>query len=188
MPKCTTTWPSQARVLASVLSLVETNDCMISRAWWTYLCIFINFLWTHDEVIKWKHFPRFWPFVRGIRRSQVNSPHKGQWRGALIFSLICAWTNSWANTGHAGDLRHHRAHYAVIVNVKLFLCTWSSRTATKLYIRYDILFQYMFVVHIILERVILYCWLSWFWWNYIAPYYDWLSSVVTLFGLLLSSV
>ena len=44
----------------------------------------------HYNVIKWKHFPRYWPFVRGIRRSPVKSPHKGQWRGALIFSLICA--------------------------------------------------------------------------------------------------
>ena len=47
----------------------------------------------HDDVIKWKHFPRYWPFVRGIHRSPVNSPHKGQWRGALMFSLICAWIN-----------------------------------------------------------------------------------------------
>ena len=45
----------------------------------------------HDDVIKWKHFPCYWPFVRGIRRSPVNSPHKGQWRGALIFPLICSW-------------------------------------------------------------------------------------------------
>ena len=41
----------------------------------------------HYDVIKWKHFPRNWPFVRGIHRSPVNSPHKGQWRGALMFSL-----------------------------------------------------------------------------------------------------
>ena len=47
----------------------------------------------HDDVIKWKHFPRYWPFVQGIHRSPVNSPHKGQWRGALMFSLICAWIN-----------------------------------------------------------------------------------------------
>ena len=67
-----------------------------------------------DDVIKWKHFPRYWPFVRGIHRWPVNSPHKGQWRGALMFSLICAWTNSWANNGHASDLRRHRAHYEVI--------------------------------------------------------------------------
>ena len=44
----------------------------------------------HDDVIKGKHFPRYWPFVRGIHRSRVNSPHKSQWRGALMFSLICA--------------------------------------------------------------------------------------------------
>ena len=31
----------------------------------------------HDDVIKWKHFPRYWPFVGGIHRSPVNSPHKG---------------------------------------------------------------------------------------------------------------
>ena len=69
----------------------------------------------HDDVIKWKHFLRYWPFLRGIRRSQVNSLHKGQWRGASMFSLICAWTNSWANNGDAGDLRRHHAHYDVIV-------------------------------------------------------------------------
>ena len=32
----------------------------------------------HDDVIKWKHFPRYWPFVQGIHRPPVNSPHKGQ--------------------------------------------------------------------------------------------------------------
>ena len=73
-------------------------------------------LWRHhDNVIKWKHFPRYWPSVRGIHRSPVNSPHKGQWRGALMFSLICARINGSVNNGEAGDLRHHRAHYDVIV-------------------------------------------------------------------------
>ena len=47
----------------------------------------------HDGVIKWKHFPRYWPFVQEIHRTPVNSPHKGQWRGALMLSLICARTN-----------------------------------------------------------------------------------------------
>ena len=50
----------------------------------------IIFYTIHDDVIKWKHFPRYWPFVRVIHRSPVNSPHKGQWRGALMSSLICA--------------------------------------------------------------------------------------------------
>ena len=56
----------------------------------------------HDDVIKWKHFPRYWPFVRGIHRSPVNSPHKGQWRGALMFSLICTWINGWVNNRETG--------------------------------------------------------------------------------------
>ena len=64
----------------------------------------------HDDVIKWKHFPRYWPFVRGLHRSPVNSPHKGQWRGTLMFSLIFAWINGWVNNREAGDLRRHRAH------------------------------------------------------------------------------
>ena len=46
----------------------------------------------HDDVIIWKQFPRYWSFVRGIHRSPMNSPHKGQWRGALMFSLTCVWT------------------------------------------------------------------------------------------------
>ena len=51
---------------------------------------------SHDDVIKWKHFLRYWPFVRGIHRSPVNSPHKGRWRRALIFSLICALNKQWS--------------------------------------------------------------------------------------------
>ena len=51
----------------------------------------------------------------GIHRSPVNSPHKGQWLGALMFSLICAWINDWVNNRGAGDLRRHRTHYEVTV-------------------------------------------------------------------------
>ena len=52
----------------------------------------------HDNVIKWKHFPRYWPFVRGIHRSPMNSPHKG-------------WINVWVNNREVGNLRCHPAHY-----------------------------------------------------------------------------
>ena len=142
----------------------------------------------HDDVIKWKHFPRYWTFVRGIHWSPVKPPpppppqhthtkkrpvtvrfgvlfhlhlniqlskqswgwwfetpscplwrhcdesyaintcsglvhgtsgskqinmvnQKDQWRGALMFHIICAWTNNWANNREADDLRCHRAHY-----------------------------------------------------------------------------
>ena len=83
----------------------------------------------HDDVIIWKHFPRYWPFVRGIYRSPVNYPHKGQWRGTLMLSLICARKNGWANNGEAGDLRRHRAHYDIIVMYKVW--TWSRAQLWK---------------------------------------------------------
>ena len=69
----------------------------------------------HNDVNKWKLFPRYWPFVRGIHRSPVNSPHKGQWRGDLMFSLIYFRINVWINNREAGDLRRHRAHYGATV-------------------------------------------------------------------------
>ena len=47
----------------------------------------------------------------------VNSPHKGQWRWALMFSLICVWINSWVNTREAGDLRRYYTHYDVIIMI-----------------------------------------------------------------------
>ena len=69
------------------------------------------------DVIKCKHFPRYWPFVRGIHRSPVNSPHKGRWWGALMLSLICAGINAWVNNREAGDSRRHRAQYDVTVTM-----------------------------------------------------------------------
>ena len=71
----------------------------------------------HDDDIKWKHFPCYRPFVRGIHRSAINSPHIGQWRGALMFPLICAWINAWASNRIVRLViwECHRAHYDVIV-------------------------------------------------------------------------
>ena len=66
--------------------------------------------------MKWKNFQRYWPIVRGIHLSPVNSPHKGQWRGgALMSSLISTRINGSVNNGEAGDLRPHRAHYGVTI-------------------------------------------------------------------------
>ena len=69
----------------------------------------------HDDVIKWKHFPRYRPFVWETHRWPVNSPHKGQWRGTLVFTLICAWIDGWVNNREVGDLRRHCDHYDVTV-------------------------------------------------------------------------
>ena len=60
-------------------------------------------------------FLRYWPFVRGTHWSPVDSSQKGQWRGALTFSLVCAWTNGWENNRDYGDFWRHRAHYEVTV-------------------------------------------------------------------------
>ena len=85
--------------------------------------------WFHDGIIKWKHFRRHWPLVRGIHRSLLISPHKGQWCGALT----CAWINGWVkkNNWDTGDLRHHRAHYDVTVlcleNLLVILSTRALR-------------------------------------------------------------
>ena len=45
----------------------------------------------------------------------VNSPHKGQWRRALMVSLVCVWIKRWLNNRKAGDFRRHHARYEVIV-------------------------------------------------------------------------
>ena len=103
-PLLTTGLPSQMATNAANLHAMMSSCCysdMIYRMAW----------WRHQM----KHFPRYWPFVRGIHRSSVNSPHKGQWRGALMFSLICVWINGWVNNREAGDLRRYRAHYYIIV-------------------------------------------------------------------------
>ena len=103
-------------VVTSISNLVETSKLVVISYAWVHPDSQRN----HDDVMKWKHFPRYWPFVRGIHRSPVNSPHKDQWRAALMFSLICIWINGWVNYREAGDLRRHRAHYDVIVMYDLW--------------------------------------------------------------------
>ena len=83
------------------------------------------FIIYHDDVIvtKWKYFKRYWPFVRGIYRSPMDSPHKGQWRGVLKFSLICAWTNGSARWWFVKSSRLLWRHCNAICQVKLY-CRW----------------------------------------------------------------
>ena len=71
---------------------------------WRFKCL-SNTLWyvmsRHDNIIKWKHFRRYFPLGRGIHRSPVvapQRPHKGQWRGALMFSLIYVRMNKRLST------------------------------------------------------------------------------------------
>ena len=55
-----------------------------------------------------------------VKSVPVNSPHNGQWRGALMFSLICVWINDWVNNREAGDLRRHLGLYDVNVMIGQF--------------------------------------------------------------------
>ena len=69
----------------------------------------------HDDVIKWKHFPRNWPFVRGIYRSRWIPHTKASVAELWFFCLICIWINVWVSNLNAGYLRRYRGHYDVIV-------------------------------------------------------------------------
>ena len=111
-----------AVVFLNVLSEANLfqNDWQLKKFCIHCVCSRFRAIGSNDDVIKWKHIPRYWPFVRGIHMSPVNSPHKGQWRGALMFSLIYTWINGWVNNRQADDLRHHRAHYDVIVKANIY--------------------------------------------------------------------
>ena len=89
----------------------------------------------YDYVIKWKHFPRHWPFARGVHRPPMNSPCKGQWRGALMCSLICAWINGCVNNREASDMTRHRAHYDVT------LMKTHKTKQSRVHILWDILYM-----------------------------------------------
>ena len=96
----------------------QNKNCCTSQEICISICVLLwlgmkQFYPYDDDIIKWKHFPHYWPFVQGIHQSPLNSPHKGQRCGTLIFSLI--WTNGWVNYWDASDLRCHRAHYDVTV-------------------------------------------------------------------------
>ena len=73
----------------------------------------------------WRHqmetFSALLTLCAGNSPVPVNSPYKGQWRGALMFSLISVWTNGWVNNCEAGDLRLHCGHYDVTVMMSISL-------------------------------------------------------------------
>ena len=143
-------WNGKILILMNFPSLKVvkiTTSCAASNKnsiEWEFICLEMWSLhWDglHDDVIKWKHFPRYWPFVQGIHRWPVNSPHKSQWHGALMFSLICAWINGWVNNRDAGDLRRHRAHYDVTVMWLIFPSALRRVTVRKLDLPYPASFS-----------------------------------------------
>ena len=80
----------------------------------------------HNDVVKWKYFSVLLALVQEIHRSPVNSPCKGQWRGTMMFSLLCVRINGWVNNCEYGDLKRHQAHYDVIV-----MSSMSTKSCSK---------------------------------------------------------
>ena len=96
------------------LSPTNSQRCPIERPKWHFVSLhaesslmLCSQLLYHDDAMKWKHFPRYWPFC--VQRPVTRM---------LMFSLICAWIKAWVKNREAGNLRHHRAHYDVIVMMK----------------------------------------------------------------------
>ena len=113
---------SKILLLSHIVNNAEQRNVVTTCHWWMLSTHFISASATSSGVSPWtwwRHqmeiFPRYWQFVRGIHRSPANSPHKGQWRGPLMFSLICVWINGCVNNREAGDLRRYPTHCDVTV-------------------------------------------------------------------------
>ena len=56
----------------------------------------------HDDVIKWKHFSRYWPLCGEFTGHRWIPSTKANDAELWCFLLICAWMNSWVNNREAG--------------------------------------------------------------------------------------
>ena len=105
------------RHLSSQWTVVLCQFSLLQRdGKWQYLthCDLVTPKWRHihDDVIKWKHFPRYWPFVRGIYPRTTASDAE-----LWCFLWSAPWLNGWVNNRAAGDLRRQCAHNDVIVKI-----------------------------------------------------------------------
>ena len=81
------------------------------QSWWRLPLL--TLLTMTIDVFKWRHFPRYWPFVRGIHQSPVNSPTKDS--DAELWCFLWSAPEQTVNNWDAGDLRCHRGNYDVTV-------------------------------------------------------------------------
>ena len=102
------------------------------------LCHHVSLWYSLMSILPWwRHqvetFSALLALCAGNSPVPVNSPHKGQWRGALVFSLIYVWINDWVNNREAGDLRRQRGHYDVIVMLRSWDPWHNSTTFDELW-------------------------------------------------------
>ena len=94
-----------------------------------------RYYWSHKSW--WRHqmetFSALLAICAGNSPVPVNSPHKDQWRGALMFSLISVWINDWVNNREAGDLRCYRSHYDVTVMIPYYLIVYLKSLTRQLW-------------------------------------------------------
>ena len=102
----------------------QFGTCLVARGYFIWCALVLCHCKDAIIIMKsadswWHHqmeaFSALLAICGGIHRTPVNSPHKDQWSGALMFSLISTWINCWVNNGKAGDLRRHCAHYDATV-------------------------------------------------------------------------
>ena len=118
---CRSLVPRGTTVVMCPTDVIDASILLISKA------VF------YDDIIKWKHFPCCWPFVRGMHLSPANSPHKASDAEVWCSLWFAPWINGWVNTREAGGLRHHRAYYHVIVMLTAF---YDTTFVLSIHVRY----------------------------------------------------
>ena len=100
------------------------------KRWLICLGLGVQILLCDIALSWWRHqmetFSALLALCAGNSPVPVNSPHKGQWHGALMFSLIYAWINDWINNREAGDLRRQCGHYDVSVMYRVYSKNYAS--------------------------------------------------------------
>ena len=110
----TTIWANVGPDLCRRMASLATMKLKIYKK---YICTFSPLSTLRRYNIWWGHQMEIFCALLALweGNSPVNSPHKGRWRGALMLSLLCAWTNGWVDNQDAGDLRRNHAHHDVTV-------------------------------------------------------------------------
>ena len=112
---------SSAKWRPFCLGLSVLNNSCWSVGFGQFMLVVIGNTW-------WRHqmetFSALLAICAGNSPVPVNSPHKGQWRGALMFSLICVWINGLVNNHEAGDLRRYCVHCDVTVMVTFHMTSF----------------------------------------------------------------
>ena len=93
---------------------------------------------THNDVMTWKCFLHYWPFVWGIHRSPVDSPHKGpeMQRFDVFFCLFAI--SCWTNSPVASDFRCLNSH-VTLQEWFWYITFWSLSFWKKIFLFWQVI-------------------------------------------------